>query len=312
MKSPRWQTALPILLLVFLVFGGCLASLPRATWLWWAVPPVELYYSDAYFHSTMAHGNPAATAGVQMLYKTAPGRPDQLVDEHDVVADGPGNQRDIRIPMHLSTTARSAGWSELIQGPKVEVNAAELEQFLRAEFYGDQSFWQLFERPILGAFGLIFVVLAVREWFTGRLRQKGAAHLMLWPESLHNDRQDRRVKLRGLQRPMCLWDRPVSRSIALLKKRADWVIYQFGNRKCDRSPFAGGSSCAAEPRAAAVTPPLMTTVPQPDSSLAPAPKASPSSLRKKPVRGHSIFPGTSRQGTRNEKVDSWDESQWID
>jgi hypothetical protein len=155
-------------------------------------------------------------------------------------------------------------------------------------------------------------VLAVREWFTGRLRQKRVARLMLWPESLQNDRQDRRVKLLGLQRPMCLWDRPVSQSIALLKKRADWVIYQFGNRKCERSPFSGGSPCAAEPRAAAVMPPLMTTVPQTDSSLARAPKASPSSLRKKPVRGHSIFPGTSRQGTGNEKVDSWDESQWID
>jgi hypothetical protein len=303
---------LPILLLVFLVFGGCLASLPRATWLWWAVPPVELYYSDAYFHSTMAHGNPAATARVQMLYKTAPGRPDQLVDEHDVVADGPGNQRDIRIPMHLSTTARSAGWSELIQGPKVEVNAAELEQFLRAEFYGGQSFWQLFERPILGAFGLIFVVLAVREWFTERLRRVKVRRLIVWPESLQDDGQDRRVKLLDLQRPMCLRDRPASRSIDLLKRGADWVVYKFSNRKCKRSPFSGGSPCAAEPLAAAVTPPQMTTIQQTDSSLQPEPKASPSSLRKKPVRGHSIFPGTSRQGAGNEKVDSWDESQWID
>jgi hypothetical protein len=132
MKAPRLSTALPVLLFVVVLFGGCVASVPLGTWLWWAVPPVELYYSEAYFSSTMAHGNPKVTARVQWLYKTAPDRLNQLVEENDVVADSPANQSDFSIPMHLSSTARSAGWRGLIQGPREEVNAAELERYLRA------------------------------------------------------------------------------------------------------------------------------------------------------------------------------------
>lgn len=200
MSAPRKGTVLRILLLVGLVFGGCVASMPLATWLWWAVPPVELYYSEAYFSSAMAHGNPTARARVQWLYKTAPDWLNQLAEEDDVVADSLANQSDFRIPMHLSSTAQSAGWSGLIQGPREEVNAAELEKFLRAEFYGGRSFWRLFEGPLLWIISIVLAMQAVRDWLIEGARRQSSKLLAMWPASLLGIRRNRREQWRGLQR----------------------------------------------------------------------------------------------------------------
>ena len=199
MTVPSFRSALPALLVILVMVAGCLATLPLATWFWWAGPPLEIYYSDAYFSSTTARRNPAATIKVEWLHKTAPGRADQLAKEQDVVADSPGNQRDIRIPMHLSSAARSAGWSELIQGPRVAVKAGELEQFLRVEYYGGQTFWRLFERPILCVLGFVFAVLGVREWFTGRSRRVRAERLAMCSQSPWDYRADWQPDWLGLR-----------------------------------------------------------------------------------------------------------------
>ena len=49
--------------------------------------------------------------------------------------------------MHLSSAARSAGWTGLVRGPE-QYKAAELEPYLRDQFYDGKSFWRLFE-PLL-------------------------------------------------------------------------------------------------------------------------------------------------------------------
>lgn len=335
MKAPRLSTALPVLLFVVVLFGGCVASVPLATWLWWAVPPVKLYYSEAYFSSTMAHGNPTATARVQWLFKTASGRQNQLVEENDVVADSPANQRDFSIPMHLSSTARSAGWSGLIQGPKEEVNAAELERYLRAEFYGDRSFWRLFEWPLLWLISIVLAILAAREWLVERSRRESAKRLAMWSEFLLDNRQDRWGKRFGLQRFKSLQDRLIPRARDLIQRGAYLAVNVLRKTAMKHRPFEvrrkDGSASDNLPNAAcfaqASTIPIVhaKTDPEPATKAKEAalvqqagsianrgPNPSFSSLPKRPAKGHMIFPGTSRQNASDEKPKDWEESQWID
>jgi len=51
--------------------------------------------------------------------------------------------------MQLSSEARKAGRTALMQGPREDVKAADLEPYLRSEFFGGRSIWRLFE-PLLG------------------------------------------------------------------------------------------------------------------------------------------------------------------
>ncbi len=58
MRVPSLRAALPPVLIAFVIVTGILANLPLPMWLWWAAPPVELYYSGTYFSSTMATPEP--------------------------------------------------------------------------------------------------------------------------------------------------------------------------------------------------------------------------------------------------------------
>jgi hypothetical protein len=329
------STALPVLLFVVVLFGGCVASVPHGTWLWWAVPPVELYYSEAYFSSTMAHGNPKATARVQWLYKMAPDRLNQLVEENDVVADSPANQSDFSIPMHLSSTARSAGWSGLIQGQREEVKAAELERYLRTEFYGNRSFWQLFEWPLIWLISIVLAILAARQWLVERSRRESAKRMAMWSEFLLDNRQDGWGKRTVLQWFKSLQDRVIPRARNLIRRRAYLAVNVLRKTTAKHRSFEvgrdGGSASAnlSNPAYFAHAPstpiPNAETDPKPEtkakesvlvqqagSSVNRRPNPSSSSHPKRPAKGHAIFPGTSRQSAGDEKAKGWDESQWID
>ena len=196
MRVPSLRAALPPVLIAFVIVTGILANLPLPMWLWWAAPPVELYYSGAYFSSTMAHRNPAATTAVQWLYKTASGRPDQLAVEDDVVAESPGDQQDVWLPMHLSSAARSAGWTGLVRGPREQYKAAELEPYLRDQFYDGRSFWRLFEPVLRWGLFVLFAVLAAREWFVGRARERRLRRQEMWSESFRDNGYKWRVVTR--------------------------------------------------------------------------------------------------------------------
>jgi hypothetical protein len=190
MKVPSPRAALPPVVIAFVIVTGILANLPLPMWLWWAARPVELYYAGAYFRSTIAHRNPEATTAVQWLYKTAPSRPDQLVVEDDVAAESPGDQQDVWLPMHLSSAARNAGWTGLVRGPREEYKAAELEPYLRDQFYDGRSFWRLFEPALRWGLLVLFAVLAAREWFAGRARERRLRSQEMWSESFW-DRGDK-------------------------------------------------------------------------------------------------------------------------
>src|ERR1035437_1549935 len=80
------------------IIVGCLISVPPSAWLWWDVPPLELYYCDAYFHATVSRADPTALMPVEWLYKSASNRRDELATESDVVADRSGDVNNPRGP----------------------------------------------------------------------------------------------------------------------------------------------------------------------------------------------------------------------
>jgi hypothetical protein len=289
-------------------------------WLWWAAPPVELNYSEAYFSSTMAHRNPAATTAVQWLYKAAPGRPDQLAVEADVVADSPGDQQDVRVPMQLSPAARSAGWTDLVQGPRAEYKAAELEPYLRDQFYGGRSFWRLFEPAFRWGLFVLFALLAAREWFVGRARERRLRGQEMWSESFRDSGHERRVERRVFPWSGPLLKRGADAVAGLIRKgmpnRATSSVAPAIETRLQR-PRQLSPATAPEQHAKPAPRGGMKAFPtdaaeQPDTHAQAETTTAPPGPPKKPVKRHSIFPGKARQKTADEQPASWDESQWID
>jgi hypothetical protein len=306
--------------IAIVIVAGVLANLPLPMWLWWAASPIELYYSKAYFSSTMAHRNPAATTAVQWLYKTAPGRPDQLAVEADVDGDSPGDQQDVRVPMHLSSAARSAGWTGLVRGAREQYKAAELEPYLRDQFYDGRSFWRLFEPVLRWGLFVLLAPLAAREWFVGRARERRLRRQSMWPESF-----------RDSDHGWAVVKRVFSRSARLLKRSTDAVADLIRKGMPNRAPSSVAPAMETKlqqprrlspvtvpaPNAEATLTGRPNVVPtvaaaQPDTASQSETTTAPSSPPRKPVKRHLIFPGKARQKTADEQPASWDESQWID
>jgi hypothetical protein len=320
MRVPSLRAALPRVVIAFVIVTGILANLPLPMWLWWVAPPVELYYSGAYFSSTMAHRNPAATTAVQWLYKTALGRPDQLVVEADVDADSPGDQQDVRVPMHLSSAARSAGWTGLVRGPREEYKAAELEPYLRDQFYDGRSFWRLFEPILRWVLFALFAVLAAREWFVGRARERRLRRQEMWSKSFRDSGDKGRVGMSLFPWSRRLLKRGTDRVAELIRKgmpsHATSGVAQATETKLEwpRQLSPVTASARHTKAAPAGGPNVLPSVAaeQPDThAQAETTTAAPNPPRK-PVKRHSIFPGNARQKTADEQPASWDESQWID
>lgn len=320
MRVPSLRSALPPVLIGFVMATGVLANLPSLMWLWWAVPPVELYYFGPYFSSSMARGNPAATTAVQWLYKTASGRPDQFAVEDDVVAESPGDQQDVWLPMHLSSTARSAGWTGLVRGPREQYKAAELEPYLRDQFYDGRSFWRLFEPASRWGLFVLFALLAAREWFVGRARERRIRRQEMWTESFRDSGHKWRVETLIFPWSRWLLKRCAGAVAELIRKgmpnRAPSSVAAEAETKSERSRrlvpvTAADPHTEAAPRRAPNVLPIVAAV-QPDAHSLAVTTTAPPSPPKKPVNRHSIFPGNARQKTADEQPASWDESQWID
>lgn len=320
MRAWSLRAALPPAIIAFVIVAGILANLPLPLWLWWAIPPVELYYSGPYFSSSMAHRNQAATIAVQWLYKEAAGRADQLAVEDDVVAENPGDQQDVWLPTHLSSAARSAGWTGLVRGPREQYKATELEPYLRDQFYDGRSFWRLFEPVLRWGLFVLFAFLAAREWFVGRARESRLRRQEMWSESFQYSGDKWRVGM-----SLFPWSR------RLLKRGADAVADLIRNGVPNRAtssvaaatetksqlPRQLSPAIASEPNAKATLtarPNVFPTVAaeQSNTHSQAATTTAPSSPPKKPVKRHSIFPGNVRRKTADEQPASWDESQWID
>jgi hypothetical protein len=331
MRVPTFRSALPALLIILMMIAGILASMPLATWFWWAAPPLEIYYSGAYFSSTITRGNPAATTEVQWLYKAAPGQADQLAEEQDVVADNPENQRNISIPMHLSSAAENAGWSYLIRGPREQISAAKLEPFLREEFYGGRSFWRLFLQPILWGIALVFTTLGAREWFAGRTRNRRAERLVTSPDLIWDSYRDPMMERLGMPQRIGLrfqivyWfenlqikgDELLVRAVRNLKRRRtsidDEITFPTPTLKARVASCLIVSDQQTDV-GVKMKPALQLSASAPDVDRSHKSEADNSTTRtrKNPVKRHLIFPGATGEQRADQRSRTWDVSQWID
>jgi hypothetical protein len=157
---------------LLIAVGPVLFSVPLTIWYSFTMPPLERYYYDAYFNSTALKNSPSATTDVQWIFKTAPGRTEELATLTDVASGSSTDHERLALPMKLSSTARDAGWKSLVQGPKERVKAAELQRYLQAEFYGGEDFWRLLLQPVLWGVAFILALLALRLWFQGQSKQE--------------------------------------------------------------------------------------------------------------------------------------------
>src|SRR6202789_1700107 len=195
--------------IVFLIaVGPVLFSVPLTIWYSFTMPPLERYYYDAYFSSTALKNSPGATTDVQWIFKTAPGRPEELAAPVDVVSGSSADQKRLAVAMKLSSAARSAGWNSLEQGPKERVNAAELQRYLQASFYDGEGFWHLLLQPALWGVAFILALLALRIWFQGQSKQEERhGRRTKGPELLSALRWNRKTKADGIQLHL-RWDNP--------------------------------------------------------------------------------------------------------
>jgi hypothetical protein len=288
-----------ITVLLALLFG--LQSLSLWTWFRWEVPPLQRYYLWAYVNCTEGAKQANARTRIQWLFKTAPGRKHQVIIEPDVVSG-----RDGDLPVQLSPSALANGWTGIEKSSPQQVNSAELEEFLREDFYGHRGFWQLGEKPLLD--GCVFLLVPVflvfvmkeelaLEW--SRLRRVVAEaasrsdHVL--DSSANRHRITERIRLR-----MARWKWFGS----LEPRRASPALDTISNADANRAPTAG--------TVGGDQPPLSALVPQANSGAKPTVKTLAANPRKMPAKRRSIFPGTAGVRGSNRKPKPWDESQWID
>jgi hypothetical protein len=109
MKPMRFPRRFPWLIVFLIAVGPVLFSVPLTIWYSFTMPPLERYYYDAYFNSTALKNSPSATTDVQWIFKTAPGRTEELAGPTDVVSGSSAHQERLAVPMKLSPSAQDAG-----------------------------------------------------------------------------------------------------------------------------------------------------------------------------------------------------------
>lgn len=117
-----WKTAL----LVGSIPAFALAMF--LAWFRWELPPLQAYYLVTYWESSKGAQKPASTTAIRWLYKAAPGHKSEPLIDQDVDSNGSG-----LVPIGLSSSARQAGWTQLVKMPVENWNSSELESFLKAD-----------------------------------------------------------------------------------------------------------------------------------------------------------------------------------
>jgi hypothetical protein len=251
-------------------------------WFRWELPPLQAYYLAPYWESSKGAQKPTSTTPIQWLYKAAPGRKSEPLIDQDVDSNGSG-----LVPIGLSSSARQAGWTQLIEMPVENWNSSELESFLKKYFYGNKSFREMLSEPLFFLavipFILLFEVILMRGEIVEEWRQ-------LYAGPFGDD---------------LIFDMPVFLT-RCKEQMNDWKERLIANTKTSLS------SRRSEPKEQAImaanTKPYRAEISTPsrydkqvDSAASPV----------KP-KHHLIFPGAEDIRTGDGPPKPWDESQWID
>ena len=190
----RWW----IVAVLAVIFGFPL--FPLAAWLAWEMPPLQRYYLLNYLDSTERAKQPGTTTEVQWVLKTASGRKSTLATNPDVVSENSADP-----PVRLSEAAIADGWTGIEKHAPVQVNSAQLEQFLQEDIYNGRGYWTLMLEPILIGFALMMFLIAgglqLKEWLggTGSRHEQRHGRRTRGPELLSSWRWNWKLKPDGIR-----------------------------------------------------------------------------------------------------------------
>jgi Type IV secretion-system coupling protein DNA-binding domain len=189
----RWW----IVAVLAVIFGFPL--FPLAAWLAWEMPPLERYYLLNYLDSTERAKQPGTTTEVQWVLKTASGRKSTLATNPDVVSENSADP-----PVRLSEAAIADGWTGIEKHAPVQVNSAQLEQFLQEDIYNGRGYWTLMLEPLLIGFALMMFLIAgglkLKEWWgTGTRHEQRHGRRTRGPELLSSWRLNWKLKPDGIR-----------------------------------------------------------------------------------------------------------------
>jgi hypothetical protein len=171
-----------LFVLSLLVFMGMPVAVPFAAWVWASGPPLRMYYLAAYLDSSEREHYRSATTQIRWLFKIAPGRQPELVNESDVVAHlfSKSAGKIPHPPYQLTSEAKEAGWRDVMVGPPQRVPSAALADYLQDNVYDGKSLWFFMLQPVLLVVACMLLLLATAMHFRGRSR--------------HEERHGRRTK----------------------------------------------------------------------------------------------------------------------
>jgi hypothetical protein len=189
----RWW----IVAVLAVIFGFPL--FPLAAWLAWEMPPLQRYYLLNYLESTGRAKQPGTTTEVQWVYKTASGRKSTLATNPDVVSENSADP-----PVRLSEAAIAEGWTGIEKHAPVQVDSAQLEQFLQDDYYNGRGYWTLMLEPSLIGFALMMFLIAgglqLKEWLgTGSRHEQRHGRRTRGPELLSSWRWNWKLKPDGIR-----------------------------------------------------------------------------------------------------------------
>src|SRR5208282_1474449 len=139
--------------LIIVALSGALFLCHRPVW-----TPMQRYYLGTYLKCALFGTDPPLRTEVRWLYKTGSGEKQELALDFDVVPASSGGE--LRIPMQLSSAARQAGWTVLIQGPDEWLQTAIVQPFLQAQFYAGESIWRMLLTPLFWGAAMFFFLMA--------------------------------------------------------------------------------------------------------------------------------------------------------
>lgn len=259
-----------------------LVSAVFLVWFRWELPPLQAYYLATYWESSQSAQKPASTTAIRWLYKAAPGHKSEPLIDQDVDSNGSG-----LVPIGLSSSARQAGWTQLVKTPVENWNSSELESFLKEDFYGNRTFREVLSEPLFFLtvipFILLFEVILIKKEIIEEWRQ-------LYAGPFGDD---------------LIFDMPVM--LRRCKGQINgWKVRLIANTK------AGLSNRQSEPNehafAATSMKPYHAEVCTP---LECEKQVDPAASPMKPKR-HLLFPGAEAIRSGDGPPKPWDESQWID
>ena len=155
-RSVLWASVLAIV-----TFGGSFLTWFSLVW-----TPVQRYYLGVYFRCSWPGTHSGSLIQIRWLYKTASVVKPELASEDDVVESS--SESGSGLKMKLSSAAREAGWTGLMQGPEERIQVAVIKPRLEDQVFDGQTlflmvFWPLF----CGFLAFYFLVLALNwleEW----------------------------------------------------------------------------------------------------------------------------------------------------